>query len=193
MLKKMAVPIITGVATSPKLTSAAHTDKSETGTDLEIDDENQPHCQEEAEDGEKTDPVKATTAQLIDFKIDSDGNSDGSYAEITNGDSGPVIAPDISIVVTESPNEAVKAHSDANVQDMQSGTGVIAALRAVETMPCTSYSSSDDDDDDDDDDAEFFDANEFNEISGEESTEHTIAERYLGLWFLCFGLLVKYL
>ena len=157
MLKKMPVPVITGGSQLVKsvdnekiieengITSKSTGDEEEKNNQNEVLEKGQ-DCLEQSRENDVLEIEH--DFEDITSKVHGDGNIESAAVPIVEIQSS-----------TENSGEFSEVLLDDNHMD---GNSLITALRAVETMPCTSYSSSDDDNDDDDD-AEFFDANEYTE------------------------------
>ena len=158
MLKKMPVPIITGVSTIVK-----HLDNDkiieENGTANEsTEDEEQTKKQEEDLEKGQDCLEKSTEAELIEI---GDDFEDVTQDVTTTAKNETTAVPAIEIQTSNGNSDGFIENTQGMLEDSsREGNALVTALRAVETVPCTSYSSSDDDDEDDDE-AEFFDANEY--------------------------------
>ena len=180
MLKKMPVPIITGV---PPSTTKSITPEKQPNRVLPVTYQNGTGDKtlEADEVAKLTESVEKGQDCLDQVEGNANQNSidiGSDFEDLTSKAEGQAVV-ELAAVPTVKTEASARESSGflddkAVLPDEHNGdkNTMIAALRAVETVPCTSYSSSDDDDEDDD--AEFFDANEFNEISGEEGKASNI-------------------
>lgn len=157
----MPVPIITGVSQiSRQVESERRIEENGTANESVESDEKVKNVKEESVEKGQDCLEQGTVSDLIDIESD--------YDDVTEVMSATAIVetPAIPLVKIEEVNDSnskvlVEKSNELVKEGPTNGSNVVTALRAVETVPCTSYSSSDDDDDDDDEDAEFFDANEY--------------------------------
>jgi len=156
MLKKMPVPVITG---GSQLVRSVDSEKiiEENGiTSKSIGDEEQKNNQNEVLEKGQDCLEQSKENEVFEIEHDFEDITTKVHAD------GNLESVAVPIVALQSSNENSKEYSEVLLdENHMDGNSLITTLRAVETMPCTSYSSSDDDDDDDDDEAEFFDANEY--------------------------------
>ena len=171
----MPVPVVTGL---PQISQPLDNEKiiEENGASNDsTEDEEQMKSQDDCLEKGQDCLMQTEEDDLLDLEND--------FEDITlkvHADAGieQAIAPTIETKTANgSPNGFVEISAGLLDNSCGNGNSMVTTLRAVEPVPCTSYSSSDDDDDDDDDESEFFDANEYtdNDLQSEE------AKRYISI------------
>ena len=157
MLKKMPVPIITGVPLNVKMLSNDKIVEENGSADDSSESEEQVKDQA-GKIGSSLDCLEQNTVpNLIDIDKEYD---DVTLEQSVNATSEVPATPSTQSQASDVNPQAFVQSPEGILNDRDGNALVTTTLRAVETMPCTSYSSSDDDDDDDDE-SEFFDANEY--------------------------------
>ena len=173
MLKKMPVPVVTGV---PQISKPLDNEKiiEENGASNDsTEDEEQVKSQEDCLEKGQDCLAQAGDDDLLVLENDFEDITPKVHANASNE---PVVAPTIEIKTENgSPNGFVEISEGLLDNSCGNSNSLMTTLRAVETVPCTSYSSSDDDDDDDDE-SEFFDANEY---TGDVDLQSEEAKRYV--------------
>eukprot|EP00795_Rhopilema_esculentum_P004515 gene4515-20767_t len=167
MLKKMPVPILSQDSSIIKPVASEALPTNQESVSLNGSSDSRTQSTEAAEKELNTGKEIDSNGERSSAEIGHDFEDITVNSEANTVVQTPVV-PKIDIEEVKDETAALPLENKNGLSDdgNMDNSSLIAALRAVETVPCTSYSSSDDDDDDDD--AEFFDANEYNEITGED-------------------------
>ena len=174
----MPVPVITGVSHVTKPVDCDKTHEETRTVNGSTEDEEQMKSQDDCV--EKGQDCLEPTRDHDVLELEND------FEDITpdvpaSANIETEAIPTIDIQTSnENSNGFVENYEEVHDVSCREGSSMVTTLRAVETVPCTSYSSSDDDDEDDDE-SEFFDANEYTADADLQSEE---AKRYFELHYI---------